>query len=100
MKSTNYTNKEVPFLKKDSYAELDNLHLTIPCKKCGRSVWVKTLRHLTWECTHCGNITYFIFGNLVQQIERVMQSDRKRDFMYSEDGKIIVPRIKESIYEN
>lgn len=69
-----------------------------PCHKCGKTVWNFTSEKCVWSCTCCGNLIYYMFGVLDQQIDRVMaSSERSKEFVYTETGDGIRPKHNEEI---
>ena len=79
----------------------DNINNLIPkatCNKCGKKTWNFTTEKGTWTCICCGNLIYYNFGALEQQIDRIMASpSRSKDFVYSEDGSYIKPKKDETL---
>ena len=76
---------------------LSNLYPKQPCHKCGKRLWTVEVTPLTWGCGICGNLIYYSYGTLKQQIDIVMQSDRKDEFVKSADGKSTLPKKNEEI---
>ena len=77
---------------------LDNIgNPKVPCRKCNGKLWVPDLQKLSWGCPQCGNRTYFIYGVLRQQIDSVMASHRKAEYVHSEDGLKIRARTSNDI---
>jgi len=93
-----FKKKSTPIHRQDNKA-LDPYYAApvAKCKKCGRSIWASSNTTLTWSCVHCGNLIYYTFGKLLQQIECVMQSSRKNEFVYSVNGKCIYPKGNEDL---
>ena len=78
--------------------EISNLIPKDRCHKCGKASWGFTEEKCTWECIYCGNLIYFSFGALEQQIDKVMASPiRCNEFIYSEDGTHIKPKKDETL---
>lgn len=69
------------------------------CHKCGGGYWLRDAEPLTWGCIYCGNRAYYIHGVLRQQIDSIVAatSPRAGDYVYSADGKKIVPKLNEDI---
>lgn len=67
------------------------------CHKCGQRLWSAEAVNLTWSCAVCGNLIYYTYGALKQQIDLVMQSDRGKDYVYSTDGRCILPKKNEEL---
>lgn len=67
------------------------------CHKCGRHTWILEVEPMTWGCAICGNRIYFIHGALRQQIDAVMNSGRKYEFIYSVGGKTLLPKTADDV---
>jgi hypothetical protein len=80
---------------------IDTINNLIPketCHKCGKRSWNFTTEKCTWSCICCGNLIYFSFGVLEQQIDKVMASSaRSSEFVYSEEGDYIKPKKDETL---
>ena len=70
-----------------------NIQPTTPCKKCRNDFWVEDIIPLTWVCPICGNNLYFRYGVFSQQIEMIMRSARKAEYVKSPDGKSLEARV-------
>ncbi|MCB5270548.1 MAG: hypothetical protein LHW56_01735 [Candidatus Cloacimonetes bacterium] len=67
------------------------------CHKCGGKHWVSQPEPYTWSCVYCGNRAYYTHGVLQQQIDILMTSGRKGEFVRSEDGTTIRAKRNEEI---
>lgn len=63
-----------------------------PCHKCGGAFWQACVEPKTWGCAYCGNLAYFNYGSFRQQIDIVMASRRKGEFVKSTSKKSILPK--------
>jgi predicted nucleic-acid-binding Zn-ribbon protein len=71
----------------------------IKCAKCGSFLWVPCDISLTWICIHCGNTAYYAFGELIQQISKIMASVKKNEFVYSPNKQCIWSKKNEEVKE-
>ena len=68
------------------------IHPSEPCHKCGKNYWTESDESLCWSCIQCGNMTYLTLGSFHQQIDTVLRSDRKAEFVHSEDSDKVLPK--------
>lgn len=84
--------------KHNDTSKISNLLPIQPCHKCGKTLWNFTSEKCVWSCTCCGNLIYYAFGVLDQQIDRVMlSSDRSMEFVYTEDERCIKPKKNDDL---
>lgn len=67
------------------------------CRKCGGASWTRDAEPLTWGCVYCGNRAYLTHGTFRQQVDSIMASARRTEYVYSPDGKKIVPKLNETV---
>jgi len=81
--------------------ETDGVEGLIPnvkCKKCGKNQWEYTDEPYSWSCPYCGNLIYFTYGELRQQIDVLMASqERRAEYVKSVDGASIKPKRNETL---
>lgn len=65
-----------------------------PCHKCANKVWFVG-DYFEWKCPICGNRVYYTYSTFVQQIDIVMSSHRRHEYVYSVDKKTILPKKNE-----
>lgn len=63
-----------------------------PCHKCGKHYWTPSDEQFCWACICCGNRIYFTLGAFHQQIDAILRSDRKDEYVYTEDSQAILPK--------
>lgn len=39
------------------------------CHKCDKTCWVEQAEPLVWSCFYCGNLAYYTYGTMRQQID-------------------------------
>jgi hypothetical protein len=76
---------------------IDRANPSNVCHKCGGICWSSQPEPLTWSCVYCGNRAYYTHGVLQQQIDSIMNSGRKGEFVRSVDGKTISAKKNEDI---
>lgn len=71
----------------------------VPCHKCGKKApWKFTEEKLVWGCLYCGNLIYFRFGALEQQIDKVKTSlNRGNEFVHTLEGDGLKPKKDEQL---
>lgn len=67
------------------------------CHKCAGKHWVSQPEPYTWSCVYCGNRSYYTHGVLQQQIDILMASGRKGEFVRSEDGRTVRAKRSEEV---
>jgi len=45
------------------------------CSKCNKKLWIEQAEPLVWSCFYCGNLAYFTYGEMIQQIDIVRAND-------------------------
>ncbi len=70
---------------------------TVNCHKCGTKSWLKEVEPLAWGCSVCGNRVYYTYGALRQQIDIVMSTNRRHEFVRSLDGKCIASKLNDTV---
>lgn len=75
--------------------QLESLHPSMPCKKCGACFWHREAAPLTWSCVKCGNLVYIELGQPRQQISVILESLRKAEYKET-DQSTIVPVSQEN----
>ena len=83
--------KKVNNIWKDKYRYKD-IAPSEPCHKCGKTYWTDGEEPFTWTCLCCGNTIYFTLGAFYQQVDTLLRSQRKDDYVYAEDSAKILPR--------
>jgi len=87
-------------LRASAKSRIENFYNLTPrphCHKCGKHQWMAEATQLTWSCNACGNLIYYTYGALKQQIDLVFQSHRGDEYVYSPDKKTIVPVKNEEL---
>ena len=68
------------------------------CHKCGKNLWEYNDEPYTWSCPYCGNLIYFTYGVLKQQIDIVAEHrERRGEFVKSVSGDTIKPKRNETL---
>ena len=62
------------------------------CHKCGKGFWSTGDDPFSWSCVCCGNILYFTLGAFHQQIDAVLRSERRSDYVRNEEGTALLPK--------
>ena len=76
--------------------KLEGLKPIAVCNKCGSTIWTREEQRLTWSCLKCGNLIYYLRGELIQQIDFVMQSARGKEYVHTTNNTII-PKTSDAI---
>lgn len=80
-----------------SIKDFSGLSPSCKCRKCGRKMWFPTEETLSWSCINCGNIVYLTYGTFKQQIDIIMASCKRDEFIHSEDREKVVPKKEERL---
>lgn len=77
--------------------KFDDLSPSDICHKCGKHFWSCSDDPFTWACVRCGNIIYFTMGAFHQQIDTVIRSERKDDYVHNESGNALLPKLNSGL---